>query len=178
MFIGPYYTKNKHLAYVGNKAFKPISEVQAIKPPDLSKRHIEIKKDIRKWEAIMKIWNEVFRATTEFMEKNHIIFFDLPITTRMISSPGALTGTISSDVHPFEIKFFNKKIFLTQSSQLYLEFALTNPKIDKVFCWEKSFRRERTDFRYLPEFTHIEFEGNISFEESLKFQQRYIQYHP
>lgn len=176
MFTGPYYTKNNHLAYIGNKVFKPISEVRTIKPPDLSKRHIEIRKDVRKWEASIKIWDEIFRATTEFMVKNKIIFFDLPITTRMISSPGALTGTISSDVDPFEIKFFNKKTFLTQSSQLYLEFAITNPKIDKVFCWEKSFRRERADFRHLPEFTHIEFEANISFEDNLKFQQRYVQF--
>lgn len=176
MFIGPFYTKNKHLAYIGNKIFKPIGEARTIEPPDLSKRHIEIKRDICKWEAIIKIWNEIFRASSEFMKKNDVLFFDLPITTRMISSPGALTGTISSDVDPFEIKFFNKRTFLTQSSQLYLEFAITNPKINKVFCWEKSFRRERADFRHLPEFTHIEFEGNISFEENLKFQQRYVQF--
>lgn len=176
MFSGPYRTENRHLVYVGDKIFKPIKEIRNIKPPDLSKRHIEIRKDIHKWEAIMKIWNEIFRASAEFMEKNHVIFFDLPITTRMISSPGALTGTISSDVNPFEIKFFNKKTFLTQSSQLYLEFAITNPKINKVFCWEKSFRRERADFRHLPEFTHIEFEANISFEENLEFQQRYAQF--
>ena len=110
------------------------------------------------------------------MKKTNALFFDLPITTRMISSPGALTGTISSDVDPFKIKFFNKTTFLTQSSQLYLEFAITNPKIDKVYCWEKSFRRERADFRHLPEFTHIEFEGNIPFEENLKFQSQYVQF--
>jgi aspartyl/asparaginyl-tRNA synthetase len=106
------------------------------------------------------------------MGKNNVLFFELPITTRMISSPGALTGTISSDVDPFQIKFFNKDTFLTQSSQLYLEFAITNPGIDRVFCWEKSFRRERADFRHLPEFTHVEFEANIPFQENLKFQQR------
>ncbi|MEM4326084.1 MAG: amino acid--tRNA ligase-related protein [Candidatus Pacearchaeota archaeon] len=176
MFRGPYYTQKNHLAYIGNKVFKPISEVRKVKPPNLNKRHLEIRKDAKKWEAIIKIWNEIFRATSEFMNKNNVLFFDLPIITRMISSPGALTGTISSDVNPFEINFFNKKTFLTQSSQLYLEFAITNPKIDKVFCLEKSFRRERVDFRHLHEFTHIEFEANISFEENLKFQQNYNRY--
>uniref|UniRef100_A0A7V3JA82 Aminoacyl-transfer RNA synthetases class-II family profile domain-containing protein n=1 Tax=candidate division CPR3 bacterium TaxID=2268181 RepID=A0A7V3JA82_UNCC3 len=174
--LGPYYIKNNNLAYVGNKIFKPLEEVRNVRPPDLSKRHIDIKKDSRKWEAIVKIWNEIFRASAEFMKKNNVLFFDLPIITRMISSPGALTGTISSDVDPFRIKFFDETTFLTQSSQLYLEFAITNPRIDKVFCWEKSFRRERTDFRHLPEFTHIEFEANIPFEENLKFQQQYVQF--
>lgn len=174
--LGPYYIKNNNLAYVGNKIFRSLEEVRKVRPPDLSKRHIDIKKDSRKWEAIVKIWNEIFSASVEFMRKNNVLFFELPITTRMISSPGALTGTISSDVDPFQIKFFNKDTFLTQSSQLYLEFAITNPRIDKVFCWEKSFRRERADFRHLPEFTHIEFEANIPFQENLKFQQRYVQF--
>lgn len=174
--LGPYYTKNNKLAYIGNKLFKPLQNVMGVKPFGLNKRHIDIKRDSQKWGAIIKIWDEVFRASAEFMKKNGVFFFDLPIITRMISSPGALTDTISSDVNPFRIKFFDKTTFLTQSSQLYLEFAITNPKIDKVFCWEKSFRRERADFRHLPEFTHIEFEANISFEENLKFQTDYVQF--
>ena len=174
--MGPYYIKNNKLVYVGNKLFKPLEEVRKVRPSDLSKRHIEIRKDNRKWGAIIKIWNEIFRATTKFMEKRRVILFDLPITTRMISSPGALTGTIPSDVDPFEIKFFNKTTYLTQSSQLYLEFAITNPKINSVYCWEKSFRREKADFRHLPEFTHVEFESNINFEKNLQFQKDYLQF--
>jgi asparaginyl-tRNA synthetase len=94
----------------------------------------------------------------------------------MISSPGAFKGTIISDVDPFKIKFFGKDTFLTQSSQLYLEFAITNPGTKMVYCWDKSFRREKADFRHLPEFAHIEFEGNIGFEANLSIQQKFIQY--
>jgi len=176
MNLGPYKTKGGKLNYVGNKVFKPIPEVRNVKPSSLSKRHLEIKKDSEKWEALIKIWDGVFKASNDFMKKNKSLLLDLPITTRMISSPGALTGTISSDVNPFKIDFFNKKTFLTQSSQLYLEFAITNPRINSVYCWEKSFRRERADFRHLPEFTHIEFESNINFGKNLKFQQNYLQF--
>jgi hypothetical protein len=42
--IGSYYIKNNKLAYVGNKLFKPLEEVRKVRPPDLSKRHVEIKK--------------------------------------------------------------------------------------------------------------------------------------
>ena len=121
MFFGPYHTKGKNLIYVGNKIFKSIAEIRNIRPPDLSKRHLIIKKNFRSWYAIIKIWNDIFRASSEFMKNNGVMFFDLPIITRMISSPGALTGTIPSDVDPFRIKFFGQTTFLTQSSQLYLQ---------------------------------------------------------
>jgi hypothetical protein len=53
--LGPYYIKNYNLAYVGNKIFRSLEEVRKVRPPDLSKRQIDIKKDSRKWEAIVKI---------------------------------------------------------------------------------------------------------------------------
>lgn len=176
MSLGPYKILNDRLSYKGNKIFAPFDEVRNIKPPDLSARHLEIKKNYRKWEVLIKIWDGVFKASNSFMQTKNVLFFDLPIFTRMISSPGALTGTIASDVNPFKINFFGRETFLTQSSQLYLEFAITNPKIDSVYCWEKSFRREKADFRHLPEFTHIEFESNFVFKENLKFQQEYLQF--
>jgi len=176
MNLGPYKTINKELVYRGNKLYAPIQKIRAIRPPVFDKRHLEIKKDYKKWGALMRIWDGTLRGIIEFMQKKNVLIFDLPITTRMISSPGALTGTIPSDVDPFELRFFNKKTFLTQSSQLYLEFAITNPKIDSVYCWEKSFRKEKADFRHLPEFTHVEFEANINFKENLKFQQEFLQY--
>lgn len=176
MNLGPYQILNGKLAYRGNKVFKPINEVRNIKPSNLSKRHLEVKRYIERWNSLIRIWDTVFRASNKFMELKNVLFFDLPITTRMISSPGALTGTIPSDVNPFKIKFFNQDTFLTQSSQLYLEFAITNPKINSVYCWEKSFRREKADFRHLPEFTHIEFESNFDFEKNLKFQEEYLKF--
>jgi asparaginyl-tRNA synthetase len=177
MKFGAYRTKEDKLMYSGNKIFSSIPNIRRIKPPSsLTKRHIEIRESSKKWEAIMKIWNAVFVASNKFMRENEVLLFDLPIITRMISSPGSLTGTIPSDVDPFQIKFFDKETFLTQSSQLYLEFAITNPAMKKVYCWEKSFRREKADFRHLPEFTHIEFEGNINFKDNLEFQKNYLQF--
>ncbi len=175
--MGPYKIINEKLTYGGNKLYPALQNLKGVRPPAvLNKRHLEVRKDYKKWDALIRIWNGVFGGVNEFMQKNGVLFFDLPITTRMISSPGALTGTISSDVDPFKIDFFNNKTFLTQSSQLYLEFAITNPKINSVYCWEKSFRREKADFRHLPEFTHIEFEANINFKENLKFQQKFLQH--
>lgn len=117
--LGPYYVQNRNICYKGNKLYKPAKGIAQIKTPDLEFRHIEIRKDIDKWAALVKIWDGVYKACNAFMTKNHVLLFDLPITTRMISSPGALSGTIISDVDPFEIKFFDNQTFLTQSSQLW-----------------------------------------------------------
>jgi asparaginyl-tRNA synthetase len=174
--IGPYKTIGRKLAYVGNKIFSPIPEVRKILPPDMSRRHMEIGERAEVWAALMRIWDCVHQASAEFMKTRKILFFDLPIITRMISSPGALKGTIISDVDPFRLRFFDKETFLTQSSQLYLEFAITNPQVKGVYCWDKSFRREHADFRHLPEFAHIEFEGNIGFSANLKMQKGYLQH--
>lgn len=48
--------------------------------------------------------------------------------------------------------------------------------MNSVYCWEKSFRKEKADFRHLPEFTHIEFESNLRFEKNLVFQQEYLKF--
>lgn len=91
MSVGPYKISESNLSYVGNKLFAPIKEVRGIEPPVLDKRHIEVK-SYKKWEALIKIWDGVFKASNRFMEKHGVLLFDLPITTRMISSPGALKG--------------------------------------------------------------------------------------
>ncbi len=175
MVIGPFEAREDQLRYKGNKIFSSLKEVRNIKPPDMSKRHLEIKSNTH-LEDIVVLFDSVHKACNKFMEKRKVIFFDLPITTRMISSPGALTGTIPSDVNPFKIKFFDQTTFLTQSSQLYLEFAINARNIKEVYCWDKSFRMEPADFRHLPEFTHIEYEGRINFNQNLKLQESFLKY--
>src|SRR4030042_6653773 len=173
--MGPYKVEKSHIRYLGNKVFSPIEEVRGIKPSDLSLRHQDLKRD-RRWQHLMIIYDSLHEACRVFMKEIGAIIFDLPIITRMISSPGALSGTIPSDVEPFRLQFFKHETFLTQSSQLYLEFTLNTPEIDRVYCWEKSFRREKADFRHLPEFTHIEFEAKINFDENLKVQENFLRF--
>lgn len=173
--VGPYFVADGELYYKGNKFFRE-SKLSDLKPPFLEKRHEELSKSSDYFVALVNILDCIYHSTNDFMKNNQAKFFSLPTLTRMISSPGALQGTIPSDVMPFEIDFFGKKTYLTQSSQLYLELALNLSEINALYTIEKSFRNEYTDFRHLPEFSHVEFEGKIDFFSNIEIQKRYFEY--
>lgn len=175
MNLGPYIIRDKHVAFKGNKAFRPLREVRGIRPQgDFITRSFTAQKRSKWFESLVRIWHGVFEAVNTFMEKEGAYLIDLPITTRMISSPGALTGTIPTDVKPFTVQFFKDNLFLTQSSQFYLELLIAHSGIRKVYCWEKSFRRERADHRHLPEFQHIEYEQRGTLQQILSVQERFL----
>src|SRR3989338_2706843 len=145
MSLGPFEAKNGKISFKGNKVFHSIDDVKNIYAPDLSQRHMDLVLNGKKWKNLVLIFNGLKTATESFMKQDGALAFDLPITTRMISSPGALNGTIPSG-------------------------------IDKVYCFDKSFRMEKADFRHLPEFTHIEYEGHTDFGKNIEIQEKYLKY--
>jgi asparaginyl-tRNA synthetase len=89
----------------------------------------------------------------------------------MISSPGEVYAgqklDYTTDTLPVELpNWFDspKRMFLSESSQFYLELALMTGGSDSVFSIYNSFRKEKSDFTHLTEFQHIEYEGKVDFE--------------
>lgn len=126
-------------------------------------RHLWLRS--KKQHAVMKIRNEVIRATYEFFNKDGFTKVDSPILTA--SAP---EGT--SEL--FHTKYFDQDAFLSQSGQLYLEAAAMAH--GKVFSFGPTFRAEKSKTRrHLIEFWMIE--GEMAFTnhtESLEIQEQYV----
>ncbi|GEP18734.1 asparagine--tRNA ligase [Pediococcus argentinicus] len=129
----------------------------------LDHRHLWLRS--KKPYAIMKIRNEVIRATYEFFNKEGFIKIDAPILTS--SAPEGTTEL-------FKTKYFDREAYLSQSGQLYEEAAAM--AYDKVFSFGPAFRAEKSKTRrHLIEFWMIEPEmAFMHQEESLEVQERYI----
>ena len=139
----------------------------------LENRVFRIKKE-RMYFHLSNIDNSVFNATIDYFRKINAKWTNLPLTTLMISSPWEVYAwqklDYTTDTLPVEIPnwfWSQKRIFLSESSQFYLELSLLN-WIDNVFSIYNSFRKEKSDATHLSEFQHIEFEWRIGNEENIK----------
>jgi asparaginyl-tRNA synthetase len=126
-------------------------------------RHLWLRS--KKQHSIMKIRNEVIRATYEFFNENGFVKVDPPILTG--SAPEGTTEL-------FQTKYFDEDAYLSQSGQLYMEAAAI--ALGKVFSFGPTFRAEKSKTRrHLIEFWMIEPEmAFFEFEDSLKVQEEYV----
>ncbi|MBZ5202246.1 asparagine--tRNA ligase [Planomicrobium chinense] len=129
----------------------------------MDNRHLWLRS--RKQHAIMKIRNEIIRATYEFYNDNGFVKVDPPILTG--SAP---EGT--SEL--FATKYFDEDAYLSQSGQLYMEAAAM--ALGKVFSFGPTFRAEKSKTRrHLIEFWMIEPEMAFTeHAESLEVQEQFV----
>ncbi|MBS7344672.1 MAG: asparagine--tRNA ligase [Caryophanon sp.] len=129
----------------------------------MDNRHLWLRS--RKQHAVMKVRNEIIRATYEFFNDNGFTKMDPPILTG--SAP---EGT--SEL--FATKYFDEDAYLSQSGQLYMEAAAM--ALGKVFSFGPTFRAEKSKTRrHLIEFWMIEPEmAFVEFEENLEVQEQYV----
>ena len=131
----------------------------------MDNRHLWLRS--RKQHAIMKVRNEIIRATYEFFNEQGFTKMDPPILTG--SAP---EGT--SEL--FATKYFDEDAYLSQSGQLYMEAAAM--ALGKVFSFGPTFRAEKSKTRrHLIEFWMIEPEmAFVEFEENLEVQEQYVEH--
>ncbi len=102
-----------------------------------------------KVSAIFKIRSEVFKAIVDFFSKNGFI----NINTPKITSAG-----VESGAELFEVNYFNKKAYLSQSPQIYKQMMVA-AGFEKVYEIGPVFRAEKSHtIRHLTEFTGIDME--------------------
>ncbi|HAC1343118.1 TPA_asm: asparagine--tRNA ligase [Listeria monocytogenes] len=126
-------------------------------------RHLWLRSN--RQHAIMKIRNEIIRASYEFFNKEGFLKIDPPILTG--SAPEGTTEL-------FHMKYFDEDAFLSQSGQLYMEAAAM--AFGKVFSFGPTFRAEKSKTRrHLIEFWMIEPEmAFYKLEDSLQVQENYV----
>lgn len=128
-------------------------------------RHLWLRS--KKQHAIMKIRNEVIRATYEFFNDRGFVKVDPPILT---------ASSAEGTTELFHTKYFDEDAYLSQSGQLYMEAAAM--ALGKVFSFGPTFRAEKSKTRrHLIEFWMIEPEmAFVKHEESLVIQEEYVYY--
>lgn len=106
-------------------------------------RHLWLRS--RRPMAIMKIRHTFIRACREFFDNRGFTLIDTPI---LVPAPGEDVQTL------FPVEYFDRKTFLAQTGQLYLESACM--ALGKVYCFGPTFRAEKSKTRrHLTEFWMI-----------------------
>lgn len=101
--------------------------------------------------TILRIRAEVIKACRDFLDNKGFVLIDAPILT-----PAACEGTTTL----FEVNYFDKKVYLSQSGQLYNEAAAA--AFGRVYCFGPTFRAEKSKTRrHLTEFWMVEPEASF-----------------
>ncbi|MBW2565860.1 MAG: asparagine--tRNA ligase [Deltaproteobacteria bacterium] len=128
-----------------------IAETYPISPKEhgvgflMDHRHLWLRSS--RQHAILRVRHAVINAARKFFDDQGFTLLDAPILT-----PSSCEGT--TDL--FEIDYFgDKKAFLSQSGQLYMEAGAA--AFGKVYCFGPTFRAEKSKTRrHLTEFWMIE----------------------
>ncbi len=98
--------------------------------------------------AVLKVRSKVFGAVDEFFRSRGYYEFQSPMFVGTAAEGGSTL---------FEVDYFGKKAYLTQTWQLYAEAAIF--ALEKIYTIAPSFRAERSSTsRHLTEFWHAEVE--------------------
>ena len=131
----------------------------------VSNRHLWLRS--KKQKAIMVLRNALIQNVHKFFQKEGFLHVDAPLLT-----PNSCEGTSTL----FEVDFFDeKKVFLSQSGQLYMEAAAA--AYGKVYSFGPTFRAEKSSTRrHLLEFWMIEPEMAFhTYEEAMEVSENFLE---
>jgi len=112
----------------------------------LDKRHLAIRS--QEFVATFRVKAELLRACRDFLEREDVLEMTPPILSGNAAEGGA---------EAFQIDYFGRPGYLSQTAQLYLE-ALLFPN-ERVYALTPSFRAEKSRTpRHITEFQHLEVE--------------------
>jgi len=145
-----------------------VSEDYPISPKEhgadflMSNRHLWLRS--KRQNAIMRIRHQVTKAIRDYFDNHNFTLIDSPIFTG-----NAVEGTTTL----FEVDYFERSAYLTQSGQLYQEAGAT--AFGKTYCFGPTFRAEKsktrrhlTEFWMVePEMAYVDLDENMTWAENL-----------
>jgi asparaginyl-tRNA synthetase len=112
----------------------------------LDNRHLYLRTS--RMTTMLKIRSSVFGAVHSYFRERNFIEYQ---------APSFVAGAVEGGSTLFEVPYFGKKAYLTQSWQLYAEAAM--PALERLYTMAPSFRAEKSRTRrHLTEFWHAEME--------------------
>jgi asparaginyl-tRNA synthetase len=128
-------------------------------------RHLSIRG--MKASSIMKIRSEFINAAFNFFHSKGFTF---------ITAPSIVSAAVEGGATLFELDYFGKKVYLTQSTQFYEEAAIC--ALGKVFTIQPAFRAEKSKTpKHLTEFVMIEAEVAFNTQEdNIRLQEDMLTY--
>ena len=131
----------------------------------MNKRHLWIRS--RRQNAILRIRAEIISAVRDYLNNKKFVLIDAPIFT-----PSACEGTTTL----FNVDYFGKPAYLSQSGQLYNEAACM--AFGNVYCFGPAFRAEKSKTRrHLTEFWQVEPEMAFAhIEDAMEIAEGMVSY--
>lgn len=140
----------------------PITEYQSTELL-LDLRHLWIRS--REQTAVAKVKASLLRGAREWFHDNEYVEVTPPIITGVAAEESTTL---------FQVKYFDRIAYLSQSAQFYLESLIYS--LDKVYSLTPSFRAEKSRTpRHLAEYWHLEMEAAwLENEDNMKVQEQLI----
>ena len=128
----------------------------------MSNRHLWLRS--KRQHAIMRVRHQTIKAIRDFFDNNGFTLIDSPIFTG---------NAVENTTTLFELDYFERQAYLTQSGQLYQEAGAM--AFGKTYCFGPTFRAEKsktrrhlTEFWMVePEMAYCDLDGNMDWAEKL-----------
>ncbi|MGQ9587201.1 MAG: asparagine--tRNA ligase [Thermoplasmata archaeon] len=159
---GGYEIRATKFQVVGFADAFPITEYQSTELL-LDLRHLWIRS--REQTAVSKVKASLLRGAREWFYENDYIEVTPPIVTGVCPEDSTTL---------FQLKYFDRIAYLSQSAQFYLESLIFS--LERVWALTPSFRAEKSRTpRHLTEYWHLEMEAAwIDNEENMKVQEELV----
>lgn len=155
----------QQLEIIGKSDNFPISPKEHGTDFLMENRHLWLRS--KRQHAILRVRAELIAAIRDFFDGRGFTLTDAPIFT-----PSACEGTSNL----FETQYFDEKMYLSQSGQLYME--ATAAALGKVYCFGPTFRAEKSKTRrHLIEFWMVEPE--VAFNDmydNMELAEQFVEY--